>query len=135
MPYSTRLDTENIYGSDNVRKWADLNNLNDRDEITDRVAWAIQEAYDDLNGRLKNCKYTVPFAEPYDPIIVHLSARQVGVILYDSRMLVDSPVFDELQFHRKLVEESFVKIHGGQISLITYEPVAVNYPQAIVSEG
>ena len=134
MTYSTRADTELVYGSENVQKWADINNLQDRDEITDRVAWAIEQAYDDINARLKNCKYTVPFASPYDPIVVDLSARQVGIVLYDSRMLVDSPEFDALQFHRKTVEEMFVKIHGGQLSLITYTPTAVNFPQAISSE-
>ena len=135
MGYSVRSDSNDIFGKDNIDKWADLTNNGRDTEIDARIAWAIQEAYDQVNGRLYDCKYTVPFATTYDPIIVTLSARLVGVLLYDNRMLVDTVDFDLMANHRKVVEETYVKIHGGQIKLLNYTPKAVAYPQAIDSDA
>lgn len=135
MGYSVKADSEQIYGKANILRWADLNNTEDEDDALARIAWAIQEAYDQINARLYGCRYVVPFTATIDPIIKTLSARLVGVLLYDNRKLVDSVEFDELGFHRSEVERTYQKIHGGQLSLLGYERTAVNYPQAIVSDA
>lgn len=135
MGYSVRTDSEDIFGPANLSKWADLQNDDDADEIAARIAWAIQEAYEQINARLYQCKYTVPFEATYDPIIVTLSARLVGVLLYDNRKLIDSPEVDQMQNHRRMVEDTYSKIHGGQIKLLNYEVNAVDYPQAISAEA
>lgn len=135
MVYSVKADSEQIFGKTNILKWADLNNNKNEVEISARITWAIQEAYDEINARLKGCRYTVPFVTTYDPIIVTLSARLTGVLLYDNRMLVDNPDTDELIFHRRQVERVYKQIHGGQLSLVNYTPIAVRYPQAITMDA
>ena len=134
MVYSTREDSDNIFGSHNLDKWADLSNLEKDNEIAARFTWANQEAYDQINGRLHGCRYIIPFTGTIDPIIITLSARLTGVILYDNRKLIDSPEYDELAYHRKMVERVYMQIHGGQLSLITLVSKAKNYPRAVVSE-
>jgi phage gp36-like protein len=134
MVYSTREDSDNIFGSHNIDKWSDLSNLEKDDEITARFTWANQEAYDQINARLYGCRYTVPFTGTLDPVIITLSARLTGVILYDNRKLIDSPEYDELAYHRKMVERVYMQIHGCQLSLITQTANAKTYPRAIASE-
>lgn len=135
MVYSTRADSNQIFGKYNIDRWADLGNNENDDEITDRITWAIQEAYDQINARLKGCRYVVPFVATIDPIIVTLSARLTGVLLYDNRKLVDTPEFDEVMNHRKMVEHVYKQIHGGQLTLINYTAKAVSYPQAIAMDA
>ena len=136
MVYSVRADTEQIFGATNVSKWADLDNDEDSDNIASRITWAIGLAHAQINARLKGCRYTVPFTlvnSAYDEIIIDLSARLTGVLLYDNRKLVDIPEFDEVNAHREIVEATYRDIHGGRISLLVYTVNAVNYPQAIDS--
>jgi len=135
MTYSTKAQSERIYGKSNILRWADMNNNEDEDEILDRIEWAIQEAYDQINARLKSCRYTVPFESPIDPVIITLSARLAGVLLYDNRRLVDIPEFDEALYHRTQVERMYKQIHGGQLSLLNYSHNAVSYPQAIATDS
>lgn len=134
MTYSTREDSNQIFGKQNIDRWADMQNLEKDQEITARITWAITEAYNQINARLSGCRYAVPFVTTIDPIIVTLSARLVGVLLYDLRKLVDSPEFDEMGWHRVIVERTYKQIHGGQLSLINYTRLSVSYPQAIAMD-
>ena len=135
MGYSVRADSNQVFGKVNIDRWADLSNDQMDDEIDSRVAWAIQEAYDQINARLKGCRYVVPFEVTYDPVIVTLSARLTGVLLYDLRKLVDVPDFDEMLYHRSTIERTYKQIHGGQLTLLNYTAKAVNYPKAIATDA
>jgi len=138
MVYSVRSDSNSIFGKANIDRWADLTNDEMDDEIDARITWAIQEAYDQINARLKGCRYVVPFTlvdSAYDPIIVTLSARLTGVLLYDSRKLVDVPDFDEMMYHRSTVERTYKQIHGGQLSLVVYTIKAQGYPRAVAMDA
>lgn len=135
MTYSTRADSNQIFGKQNVDRWADIQNLEKDEEITARINWAITEAYNQINARLSGCRYTVPFETTIDPVIVTLSARLVGVLLYDLRKLVDSPDFDEMGWHRVIVERTYKQIHGGQLRLVNYTQTSVEYPQAITMDA
>jgi hypothetical protein len=123
-----------IFGKQNIDRWADMQNLEKDEEITARINWAITEAYNQINARLSGCRYAVPFVATIDPVIVTLSARLTGVLLYDLRKLVDSPDFDEVGWHRVLIERTYKQIHGGQLSLINHAQTAVAYPQAIAMD-
>ena len=134
MVYSTRSDSNQIFGKMNIDRWADLDNLEKNEDILTRINWAITEAYDQINARLSGCRYTVPFEATIDPVIVTLSARLVGVLLYDLRKLVDSPEFDEMSWHRRVIERTYKQIHGGQLTLVNYTRLSVAYPQAITMD-
>lgn len=135
MGYSVRADSENIFGVINLKRWADLNNKLQDSEIAARIEAGIAYAYERLNSRLRHGPYEIPFEEPVDPVIVDLSARIVGIWLYDSRGIVDSDPseFDQLARHRKFVERTLSDIHGLRV-VLSHEIVSTAYPQTVLDQ-
>lgn len=89
MAYGTREGIEIIFGTKNVAKWADANNDNDAGDIAARIGWALDEATDRINDRLRRGPYEIPF-EAAPRRIVSLCNRLAGIILYETpRGLVD----------------------------------------------
>lgn len=131
MTYSVRADSEDIFGRVNISKWADLDSSEDEDEISARIERAIEQTYAELNAKLRNGPYEVPFESPYDPIIVDLSATLVGIILYDGRGITDSDPgeFDQLARHRKKVDRFIADLHGMRLAL-NHKLLSTTYPQA-----
>jgi len=129
MAYAVRADIELIFGSTNVSKWADLNNDEDAGEITARIVWALTLAEERVNNRLRQGKYDIPFATAPTEI-TDLTARWAGVILYDSRLVIDGEDSD-LSRHEKTVEDRLSKILAGKIKLSTDVAVAT-YPQVVL---
>lgn len=135
MTYSTRQDSEDLFGKDNIRKWADLDN-NDKDaDITSRINRAIAYAYRRINSKLKFGPYEVPFTSPIDEVIVDLSARIVGIWLYDNRGIVDSDPaeFDQLARHRKHIKTIFAEINGLRV-ILDYDLVSTAYPLTVADQ-
>lgn len=133
-PYAARADVEIIYGAQNVRKWASLDNDNDEDEIDRRVAWALCLATERLHNDLRGGPYSLPFAAPCREV-TDLTARMAGTLLYDSRGITDTdsdgrPV-DNLETHRKFVRNRVAEILLGRVRL-NHAEMAAYYPQAIV---
>ena len=88
MTYATRTDIDNVYGSANVTQWADINNTGDPTEIDARVAWALAEADDRIDNRMREGPYAIPF-DPVPRTITNIAARLAGYYLYESRGLID----------------------------------------------
>lgn len=133
--YAVRADLDLIFGRDNVSKWADLNNNEDADEIAQRVCWALAEAKDYFDDRLRGGPYSIPFEETYPDQIVSMSARWAGVLLYDSRGVQDSE--DEnprhkLSYHRDAVKKFLREVHAGRIRLEGVDLVATDYPKVVI---
>lgn len=131
MGYAVKNDVDSIFGKESVLIWADLNNKRIPVEIKARVDWALALANTMLNSRLRNGPYTVPFATPYDPIIVDLEARWAGVLLYDGRRVADSEETENTpEHHRVMVDQTIKSILAGTLRL-DVDTVAVSYPQII----
>lgn len=60
--YISRSDIEDRFGTDNVSKWADMNNDNDTTEIADRITDAISFAEAFVEGRLRGTRYQIPLS-------------------------------------------------------------------------
>lgn len=118
MPYATRADVELLYGPTNVQNWADLQNDRDPGYIDQRVAWALTLATSQVNGMLKFGPHLIPFEEPLDPMVVDMTARLAGVLLYESRDPADG---DEkpgaMARQRNAVDKLVRRIRAGQIVL------------------
>src|SRR5690554_5488534 len=93
MPYSTRSDIEDLYGTVNVETWANIDN-GDTDNagvqtvITARIARAIEYADGQINDRLRDTRYVVPVVKVGGGVpvgIVDIAARLAGAWLYKSR--------------------------------------------------
>jgi hypothetical protein len=90
-----QADIEKIFGASNVSGeggWADMDNDNDSTKIANRIAQAIQEADEIIDGRLRGTAYKIPLvtASGGTPTLVTLlSAALAGLWLYDPRGAID----------------------------------------------
>lgn len=132
--YCATSDVILQYGHDNVWKWADLDNRKDEDDILARIAWAIAGAGDELDARLLNGPYAIPFTEPFHSIIISMAAQYTGVLLYEGRgvqdMSEDGKVIHKLMFQKKAFECSVKDLLTRRLKL-GIDTVATSYPQVI----
>lgn len=117
--YAQRQDVEMIFGSQNVEKWADLDNREDQYHIAQRISWALELAKAKIDDTLRDGPYEIPFSAPYPTTIKDVNARWAGVLLYDSRGIQDTDedgkVNDNLKVHRVYVEDFLKKVLAGKI--------------------
>lgn len=117
MPYCTRDDIENVFGRENVIKWADLDGAEDAAHVSTRVTWAITKADEEIDDRLRGTHYRVPLANssgntPED--VKDLSASLAGIRLHDSRGIEDDQAMTDI---RAWVSNFFAEILGGKRKL------------------
>lgn len=133
FPYSTRYNVEMIYGKTNVAKWADVDNQEDPIFINQRIEWAIGLADTEINSKLAESSYQIPFSMPIDPLVVDLSARYAGVLLYDSRLITDNPSkTDQVSIHRKMFFKTIAQLQAGQRRLSFADRKWTSYPKNII---
>lgn len=136
MSYATRQDLELQFGIENIKKWADVDNLNDDDTIADRIEWALEQGDDEVNDRMRGGPYAIPFVNDsasnvVPRKIIYCAAMWAGVTLYDSRSIADSdPKTDEVAGARKRFQMTMDKIMGGKYRL-DYAYASPPYPQSI----
>ncbi len=122
MPYGSAQGLYDQWGRQNIRKWADLENHDEASYIDGRIAWALGKADTTINSRLAEARYVIPFAEPYDDLIVDLANRIAGLRLYDARGITDSDDdFDDFRNEREAIEDTLMKIIRGQMHVRTAE--------------
>jgi len=130
MAYCIVSDVEMLFGETNVDKWADLDNDEDALKIAARIEWAIEEADNRIDTRMRGALYTIPFADPAPRTIETLSARLAGIALYDGRGITDQEMDDRMAAHRKLVETTFGELISGKIRL-DLTPTTGLYPRNV----
>lgn len=139
MAEALRKNVEDIFGIQNVRKWADLDNDGDTLAIATRINNSLADALEYLYSRLR-MRYTVPFANP-PRTIKYLNALDAGIRLYDGRLIVanDPPAQDQVGKHRKQYKWQLREILSGQLHLVDglsgdeITLAGVNYPSAVTS--
>lgn len=87
--YAERGDIEQIFGKENVKKWADVDNNGVLIDIDTRICWALAESRAFIDARLRGGPYAIPFVAPFNYQIISQSARFAGVLLYESRGITD----------------------------------------------
>jgi phage gp36-like protein len=117
MAYATRADVEQVYGADNVRKWADLDNRGSTADVDARVLWALNLATARMNAHLLGGVYTVPFVTPYDLLVIDANARLAGLLLYQARGITDETVSDVLRRSRDEYFRVVRSIRSGRLTL------------------
>ena len=130
----SRRDLEEVFGSDNIVKWADVSSDGDQDKIMARIGWACSTATAYVYGRLRSGPYAIPFATP-DPIVVDATARIAAAILYDARgaQAVDATTGapeNLLSPHRKRAELTLSKLIAGAL-VLSAEEVSASYPRVV----
>lgn len=122
MSYSDETDLDNLYGSQNIDLWSDLDNEGVRDQA--RILWANEQAQYIIDGRLTEGPYDsfIPFgASPsiVPPLIRLLSGYIAGVMLYDTRRVVDATSDDQIAQQRINASKMMNQVASGQLKLRT----------------
>jgi len=119
--YCVKSDVEAIYGLTNIVKWADLNNNKLTSEVDTRIDKFIDLADNEINCRMRAGPYKIPFiVEPYEGILVDLSARLTGALLYECRGPTNAdPKNDLLKWHRDQVDKT---IDGIMVRRYRFDP-------------
>lgn len=123
--YAIRDDLELMWGKQNVRKWASIDNDNSDLTIAHRIAWALELASRKLDGMLGGRGYIIPF-EPLeedgdlDPEIIEMTCRLAALLLYDPRGVTDSESENgehKLSGQADVVNKWAHRVRSGRITL------------------
>ena len=110
--YCTRSDISDIFGTNNVTTWADLDSDADADNIAAHIARAIVWATTEINDRLRGGPYEIPLSA--SATIVDLCATLAGLWLYRSRGTDDETEVDKYRWHWERCEKTLSEIRGGK---------------------
>lgn len=94
-PLIVRTDIDNVVGSSNVTKWADLNNNRDADEITARIDYCIQLASEFILAKCRLLPHDLATIQA-SSIIKHAVALKAADLLYGPRRVDDTDVDKDL---------------------------------------
>ena len=87
----SRADVENVFGAENVQKWADVDNCGDPTVIARRIDWSIAWATNELQDLLRDGPYVVdPLPVTAAATWVPLAAMLAGWMLSNPRVGEDS---------------------------------------------
>ena len=137
MPYATRTNIENIFGTDNVRIWADIDNTDDAAFITTRVNWALEAAEAEMDILLGGRGYVIPVvADPIPIILRDMTAKLAAIKLYESRGVKDWDAATgrpqhALMWHQKQVNDWLTGFRAGLISIPGLDKTTTNAPGVV----
>lgn len=112
-------DISVIYGSRNVRDWADMDNDNDSTKINARVTYAVGEAYRYIYQRLSN-RFDVSSWLTLPAEVFSLIAKRAGIELYGTpRGLTDgADAQRQLAAMSIAIEAMLERILSGQMQML-----------------
>lgn len=143
--YAERVDIEFIFGADNVKKWADLDNDENDVKIANRIDEALNLATVYIDDRLRGGPYKIPFTTEGDGSssshtnvprqILDACARYAGVKLYESRGITDfnreaEEVDHQLSPHIIAVKRFLNNVMAGVVRLDT-KIIATQIPKVV----
>ncbi len=98
--YCDSDDIKDLFGNDNVEKWADLDNDEDTTKIAARIARSITAAMADFDSRMLGGPYTIPMTGTILEEVKQITATLAGVWLYERRGVEDYDAENETSKHR-----------------------------------
>lgn len=136
MAYCVTADINNVFGSVNVNRWADIDNDGNATTISDRIDWAITLAEDFINSAMYGHKYDFPItSETVPALITHITAIKAGLLLHDSRGVEDSGgKAPPLSVQRIEMESTIKNIKRGLIKLHSLTENATTIPKVVTDD-
>lgn len=125
MPYASRTDLDDVFGSVNINKWADLENQQDSALITARVDRALVYADAVIDDTLRGGLYDLPVVDKSaatPTLIIDVATKVAAVWLYELRGSTDfdpktGEITHKLAIHKKQSGDMLRKIKAGMITL------------------
>lgn len=133
--WTSREELERVFGKTSVARWADVDNTGNKEEVEERIEYAVEWATVDAKSRLAGS----PAGTIVDPPINlrHAVTQLAGVQLYTSRGVKDNGDDREgrhrLLQHKRDAEAFFRRINAGTIRLQGTTPVTT-YPVAVAPQ-
>jgi phage gp36-like protein len=114
--YITQSNLEDIFGTDNIAVWSNLDN-DTTDADTARIVRAIVFAEDYVEARLRNTSVAVPLAS-VTPTLTHILATIAAYWLYSPRGMRDSDtIANRMKTMRDDAEALLESIAEGALSV------------------
>lgn len=140
--YCARTDVEEKFGATNVATWADLDADQDAGKITSRIAACITKASEDVDARLYQGPYDLPFdATPDTPSIIEdIAAALAGVLLYESRGIADfnpetGAPMNKLGFHRTNAFKRLRQLRLGVLVIAEFsDDLPLTAPEVVMED-
>lgn len=134
--YCTRTGIENMFGSTNVAKWADLNNDNDAGVIAARIDQACKLVTAKINAMLVGGVYNIPFSYTAPPAeIVDAATTLAGCWLYEqprgAEDAADEGGQSRLASQRKQAWLFIRRLRAGVARLVGIPTVATTVPTVV----
>ena len=118
--YITQSDIENLFGTDNVITWSNLDNTTTTADST-RITAAINYAEQTVHNRFRNGPYSLPFSGTDGTLyeVKHWCAVLAGAGLYNSRGVESEEDVARNQIARMVqdVEARMASVLAGQSRL------------------
>ena len=129
MAYIVKADVESIFGIDNVKTWADLDNDQVQSKIDARVTASITTAEAMCNDRLRSGPYAIPISGTIPDTVKDICAKLAGNWLYDARgtddVDADGRPISKTRIHYRDAMNTIRGILSGKIKLdLPYKDVA-----------
>lgn len=125
--YVDRSYVEELFGPENIVKWADADNDRDSTKIANRVDDFIRDASAYFDDRMRGHVVELPLKTPYPATVKRIVGLIAGYRLYGIRGIDDKNVV--MRSHRKEAEKLINMILSGQTEL---DVVNRNvYPEAL----
>jgi phage gp36-like protein len=142
MSYCTRTDVEDIFGVENIKVWADLDNDGDAEKILARITRAISWASERVDAAFRHGRYELPLVndEGKTPLlIVDITSNLAGVWLYENRGVIDfdpntGTVVHRLIHNKKRAEDMIRNIIVGRLDPGA-APAVTNVVPRVVTDG
>lgn len=141
MAYCVRADIEDVYGVENVKVWADLDNDGDEAKITARITKALARSYAKMNDYLRGGPYNLPLANAALAIpdtAIDINATLAGIWLYEKRGHED--ILDTgrpLHRYSSLKTQAFADLRNIRFGVLNLDAVrseTTTTPQAIADD-
>jgi hypothetical protein len=137
--YISQSDIEDVFGTENVKVWSNLNNDAETAD-TVRIARAIDFAEEEIENRFRDGQYAIPFSgtSGTPKVLVDWIAKLAGMWLYESRpqkFTTEDEESEQINFGRmkKQMEKDINAYTSGQrrMALVLAESDSPTAPATI----
>lgn len=116
LAWTSRKEMEFMFGVENLKQWADLENNQSAADISERIQWAVDEATADARERLMDSPVNLAAMSEAPRTLRVATTRLAGVLLYESRGVKDAEAENgkhKLSYHQERADKYFQKVIAG----------------------